>query len=91
MENVIEFVKIVKDILCEIIRGVFGLIINKDNKKKNKDCEKEGNEESEYIHNVFILSPEEISRIDDDNEFSEQLATYIGADRSRDQIKIERK
>lgn len=93
-------------IITAIITGIFTLIKrkakrnNKSNDEKRETIEipmstatmKEQEYNSEdYVHNHFIPSLDELEKENLDDAFAEKLATFIGVDRSAEDISIIRK
>lgn len=93
-------------IIAAIIAGIFSLI-KKESKSEVKDsdsaddviviiptaettAEKHYNSE-EYVHNSFIPSLDELEKEDSNDAFAEGLATFLGVDRSENDISITRK
>ena len=92
-------------IVAAIITGVFSLIKKDVNSENNNNgnsetinipapkttVEQQQYNSEDYIHNSFIPSLDKLEKEKSDDAFAEGLATFIGADRSDDEISITRK
>lgn len=101
----VAVISAVAAIVVAIITGVFSLIKKDTNSENNNkgdsetiniptprttDEQQKYNSE-DYIHNSFIPSLDKLEKEKSDDAFAEGLATFIGADRSDDEISITRK
>lgn len=89
-------------IIAAIVAGVFSLV-KKDSNSNNRNgetitipppkatVEKQKYNAKEYMHNSFIPSLDDLEKESSDNAFAEGLATFLGADRSDEDITITRK
>ena len=101
----VAVISAVAAIVVAIITGVFYLLknaTNRENKKKGDTwtkkitnprttVEQQKYNSEDYIHNSFIPSLDKLEKEKSDDAFAEGLATFIGADRSDDEISITRK
>ena len=100
----VAVISAVSAIVVAIITGVFSLIKKDTNSGNNKDdsdtinipapkttVEQQKYNSEDYIHNSFIPSLDKFEKEKSDDAFAEGLATFIGADRSDDEISITRK
>ena len=93
----VAVISAVAAIVVAIITGVFSLIKKDTNSETiniptpRTTVEQQKYNSQDYIHNSFIPSLDKLEKEKSDDAFAEGLATFIGADRSDDEISITRK